>query len=91
MKRTGRKKEWSVTLFCLALLAFFPPLLSLFDHPVLIFGFPLVFVYLFGVWGIIIIAVAIAAKKRSQPNPQGDYQNDNLDHSEPEAGELFKW
>ena len=91
MKRTGRKKEWSITLFCLALLAFFPPLLSLFDHPVLIFGFPLLYLYLFGFWGAIIIAVAIAAIKRSPYNPQGDYQNDNLDTSEPEAGELFRW
>lgn len=64
MKRTGRKKEWSITLFCFGLLAFFPPILKLFDHPVLIGGFPLTYLFLFGVWAVIILAVAVSAKKR---------------------------
>ncbi|RED50797.1 hypothetical protein [Aestuariispira insulae] len=64
MKRTGRKKEWSITLFCFGLLAFFPPILELFDRPLLVGGFPLSYLFLFGVWAIIILAVAISAKKR---------------------------
>ena len=64
MKRTGRKKEWSIALFCFGLLAFFPPILTLFDRPVLLGGFPLTYLFLFGVWGLIILAMAISAKKR---------------------------
>lgn len=64
MKRTGRKKEWSIALFGFALLAFLPPVLKIFDHPLLISGIPLTYLFLFGIWFLVIVAIAIGARRR---------------------------
>ncbi len=71
MKRTGRKKEWSVALFCVAFLVFFPPILSIFDKPVLLFGLPVAYIVLFGFWAVVIAAVAYGARRGTA----GDDQN----------------
>jgi hypothetical protein len=47
-------------LFCLFLLGcliFNYPIISLFNHEIFIFGIPLLFVFLFCAWGLIIIAM----------------------------------
>jgi len=67
MKRTGQKKEWSILVFCTFLVGIFPPILFLFDKPVLIFGFPLSFLYLFGFWAAMIGFIAIGARRRKMP------------------------
>ena len=64
MKRSGRKAEWSVALFCAALLFFLPPILSIFDKPDFVFGLPLTYVVLYGVWGLVIAAVAYGARQK---------------------------
>ena len=71
MKRTGRKKEWSVALFCVSFLVLFPPVLSIFNKPVLVFGMPVAYVVLFGVWGLIILAVAYGARRRVDSDDKG--------------------
>ncbi|WP_169570244.1 hypothetical protein [Sneathiella limimaris] len=68
MQRTGRKKEWAILVFCLFLLGIFPPLIKVFDLPDLIFSYPLSFLYLFGFWALMILFVAIGARRR-QPEP----------------------
>ncbi|MBL4739939.1 MAG: hypothetical protein JKY12_03040 [Sneathiella sp.] len=68
MKRTGRKKEWSILAFCAFLVGVFPPILFLFDKPVLIGGFPLSFLYLFGFWAVMIGFIAIGARRRQVPD-----------------------
>lgn len=65
MKRSGRKTEWSVALFCVALLFFLPPILSIFDKPDFVFGLPLTYIVLYGVWGLVIAAVAYGARQES--------------------------
>jgi len=50
MNRLRRSGEWSVVLFVLALLAFNPPILSIFSVPDLIFGIPLLYLYIFMAW-----------------------------------------
>jgi len=65
MKRSGRKTEWSVALFCVALLFFLPPILSIFDKPDFVFGLPLTYIVLYGVWGLVIAAVAYGARQKS--------------------------
>ncbi len=67
MKRTGRKKEWSIALFGFSLLVFFPPILSIFDKPILTGGIPLQYLFLFGIWLFVIIAMAIGARRRQPP------------------------
>ena len=65
MKRSGRKTEWSVALFCVALLFFLPPILSIFDKPDFVFGLPMTYIVLYGVWGVVIAAVAYGARQKS--------------------------
>ena len=66
MIRTGRKKEWSILLFVACLIAFTPPILTLFDVADRVFGIPLSYLYLFGIWAVIIVFTAIAARRRSE-------------------------
>lgn len=53
-----RGSEWLVVLFVVALLAFNPPLLSIFSVPELIFGIPVLYLYIFVVWGVVIALLA---------------------------------
>lgn len=68
MRRTGRKTEWAVVLFCAALLLLFPPILSLYDKPDLIFGLPLAFIAIYAIWAVLILAVFIGARKTAPPS-----------------------
>ncbi|MFK4825466.1 hypothetical protein ACI0FM_11830 [Paenochrobactrum sp. BZR 588] len=43
-----------------------PPMMNLFNHKVLIFGMPLAFLYLLGVWTIMVIMAFIISRKRSK-------------------------
>jgi len=59
MNRLRRNGEWSVVLFVVALLAFNPPILSIFSVPDLIFGIPTLYLYIFVAWGGVIILLAL--------------------------------
>lgn len=63
MIRTGRKKEWSILLFVASLIAFLPPVILIFDSPRPLFGIPLIYLYLFGVWALIIALTAFGARR----------------------------
>ncbi|MGD9364310.1 MAG: hypothetical protein PVH87_01355 [Desulfobacteraceae bacterium] len=54
-----------IGLFLLGYLLFNHPLISLFNHPSLVWGIPLLYVYLFGAWTLIIILMALIAKGNS--------------------------
>lgn len=62
MKRTGRKQEWSLTMFAFGTVVFFPPIISLFDKPMLVLGLPLTFMVSFGVWVILILSIWMGAR-----------------------------
>jgi hypothetical protein len=59
MKRLRRNGEWSVVLFVVALLAFNPPVLSIFSVPDLLFGIPLLYLYIFVAWAGVIALLAL--------------------------------
>ena len=59
MKRMRRNGEWSVVLFVVALLAFNPPILSIFSMPDLLFGIPLLYLYIFVAWAGVIALLAL--------------------------------
>lgn len=67
MRRAGRKTEWAVVLFVVGLIFLFPPIVSLFNKPDLVFGLPLSYLVLYGGWALIILAVALGARRREQP------------------------
>jgi len=58
MTRPGATGERSIVTFLFAVLAFSPPVLSIFSAEVFVFGVPLLFLYLFVVWAAIVALVA---------------------------------
>jgi hypothetical protein len=54
-----------VALFLLGCVLFNYPILSLFDLEIPIFGLPLVLVYIFGIWCLLIGLTALATRFRS--------------------------
>ncbi len=66
MIRTGRKKEWAVLLFVACFVALMPPVIALFDIPLRVFGIPLSFLFLFGVWAFAIAMTALGARRGSE-------------------------
>ncbi|MBB6261454.1 hypothetical protein FHS77_002009 [Paenochrobactrum gallinarii] len=50
-----------------------PPMMNLFNHKVLVFGIPLAFLYLLGVWFLmVLIAFLISRKSRKTTSPSPD-------------------
>lgn len=52
-----------IAVTALAAACFTYPLLSLFDRPVRLFGVPLVWAYLFVVWALLVVAVAVLSRR----------------------------
>jgi peptidoglycan/LPS O-acetylase OafA/YrhL len=65
MTEEARQRDRLVGLFVLGVAAFNPPLLSLFSGTTL-FGWPLLYVYLFCVWALLIGAVAVVVERRGR-------------------------
>jgi len=63
MKRSGRKQEWSLVLFAFGVMVFFPPIVGVFNRPVLVLGLPLTYVVMFGVWALIIAGIWWGARR----------------------------
>lgn len=66
MKRTGRKREWSLVLFCVGVLMFFPPILGIVNQTTIVLGVPAAFLFLFGMWALIIVLIAIGARRQNE-------------------------
>ena len=58
--------ERAIALFLLAILAFNPPLLSIFSADVILFGVPLLYLYLFCAWAGIIALIGLHAVSGSR-------------------------
>lgn len=55
-----------IGLFLLGYLLFNYPLISLVNLPALVLGIPLLYAYIFGVWVLIIILVALISSRDSR-------------------------
>ena len=55
-----------VALFLLGAVAFNPPLLAIFDVDTLVLGVPLLYVYLFAAWAILIALVRLVAERSEE-------------------------
>ncbi len=62
--RPTRVAERSVALFLLGLVCFTPPLLGIFGMQERVFGLPVLYVYLFTVWGALIALAAWIARRK---------------------------
>ncbi len=59
MRRISKRNESIVVLTIFGVLALNYPWLSLFSHTDLVFGIPILYLYLFILWGIFIIMIAM--------------------------------
>ena len=64
MVRPSVKGQRLVALFLLGCLLFNYPLLNLFSYGGEIFGIPLLYVYIFGVWALLIGVMALVVEMR---------------------------
>jgi len=64
MHRNRLSGQRLVMVFMAGCLLFNYPILSIFDHARLLFGSPLVFVYLFTVWLALIVLMAWVVERR---------------------------
>ncbi len=55
-----------VGLFLLGMLLFNFPLLSLFNRPILVLGIPVLYLYLFAVWSLIILLILIISSSKPE-------------------------
>jgi hypothetical protein len=67
-----RRRDRLIGLFLLALLLFNPPLLLLFGGDAAPFGLPLLYLYVFVAWLLIIGAVAWITERRKSRRRAGD-------------------
>ena len=65
MTRDSKKNKRLVALFLLGCVLFNFPILSLVNLEILIFGWPLLYVYIFGVWCLLISFTALATVFRT--------------------------
>ena len=73
MRRPGVGAERLVGLFLIGAIGFSPPILTLFDKPVLVAGIPLLYLYLFVFW---IVLIALASIVVTQLAPSDDSPRD---------------
>ena len=66
-----RYREYIIILFVTSLMILNYPLLSIFNRPVLLFGIPLLYFYIFAVWFVIIVLLALISE-----TDQHDAQSD---------------
>ncbi len=58
MRQSTLSRQRLATVFIIGALLLFSPVISLFDRPADWFGIPLLYLYLFGVWALLIAAMA---------------------------------
>ena len=59
-----------VAMFLLGVLLFSPPLLAIFSPDALVFGVPLLYLYLFCGWAMLIALVAVFGRADSDNRPE---------------------
>jgi hypothetical protein len=71
-------------IFFIGCLIFNYPIISLFNHEIFIFGIPLLFVFLFCGWGLIIIAMVFITRI----HPKMNYKSADEPKSRPKKSEF---
>jgi hypothetical protein len=72
MHGPGSIGERAIALFLLAFLAFNPPLLSIFSSDQILFGVPLLYLYLFCAWAGVIALIglhAVSGRRSAEEEP----------------------
>jgi type IV secretory pathway VirB3-like protein len=64
MDKPNVKRQRLVALFLLGNVLFNYPLLALFNRPDMVFGIPVLYVYIFGAWAVFIALLARVVEKK---------------------------
>ena len=64
MTPENKKYKRLVALFLFGLILFNYPILSLLNLDILVFGLPLMYIYIYGIWGLLILLAALATRNR---------------------------
>ena len=64
MTPENKKYKRLVALFLFGLVVFNYPILSLLNLDILVFGLPLLYIYIYGIWGLLILLAALATRNR---------------------------
>ena len=64
MTPENKKYKRLVALFLFGFVLFNYPILSLLNPDILVFGLPLLYIYIFGIWGLLILLAALATRHR---------------------------
>jgi hypothetical protein len=67
VKRANVKSHRFVALFLLGFFLFNYPFLAVFNRPRLVLGVPLLYLYLFAAWGVLIALAAVNASGSDEP------------------------
>jgi len=65
MTSESLKGKRLVGLFLLGVVLFNYPILSLFNIPVLKFGFPVFYLYIFSIWAALVIFIILATRSKT--------------------------
>ena len=55
-----------IALFLLGVVAFTPPLLRVFGGSATVFGWPLLFIYMFLIWAVVVVLIAVDVESRNE-------------------------
>ena len=64
MTPENKKYKRLVALFLFGFALFNYPILSLLNLDISVFGLPLLYIYIFGIWGLLILLAALATRNR---------------------------
>jgi hypothetical protein len=86
--RPGRRRLGPrlTALFLLGLVCFNPPLLRIFGAPVLVLGVPLITLYIFSAWAVVILLVALTTEGRNGPAGGSERSLDRLSGNPADTG-----
>lgn len=64
----AHRNDRLIALFLLGVVAFTPPLLRVFGSTVTVFGWPLLFIYIFLIWAVVVVLIAVDVESRNEDN-----------------------
>ncbi len=64
----AHRNDRLIALFLLGVVAFTPPLLRVFGGAFTVFGWPLLFIYIFLVWAAVVVLIAVDVESRNEDN-----------------------
>jgi hypothetical protein len=90
MRRPGLGAERLIGLFLIGAIGFSPPVLTLLNKPILIAGIPLLYLYLFALWLLLVVLAGLVVNQlvpsgETKPPPPANEETPLRDAAAPEG------